>query len=123
MKNTLIKSRGTLRFGNTNVVVDIDDQIVQYYYSLIPKYYYAQRQMYRGHITVIRTGFETWPKSIDYTGRTIFFYYENVVRFTEPYFYLNVYSDDIGNLRRSLGLTYNRWTFTCFHITVGNIKK
>lgn len=118
-----IESSGTLVFRKNSIIVGIDHNIVEYYYNLIPKYYYAQRQMHKGHITVVRTNFESWPSSINWTGRVVSFFYENKINFNGTYFFLDVFSDEIGKIRQSLGLTYNRWIFDRFHITVGNIKE
>ena len=55
-------------------------------------------------------------------GKEILFEYENTVRFDGVYFFLEVQSNDIGRIRESFGLTYYAHIFTCFHISVGNIK-
>jgi hypothetical protein len=123
MGQTLIKSSGELVFRQTSVVVNIDDNIKEYYYSLIPKYYYAQRQMYKAHISVVRGRYQTYPACMRSIGRVVDFEYENVVRFDGTYFFLQVFSDEIGKIRQSFGLTYYPWIFTSFHITVGNIKE
>lgn len=117
-----IKSCGKLIFRRTSIIVEVDDNIREYYYNLIPKYFYPQRQMHKCHITVVRTGYETWPSSINWTGRIVEFEYENKISFDGIYFFLRVLSDDIGKIRQSLGLTFNRWKFDCYHITIGNIK-
>jgi hypothetical protein len=119
-----IRSKGKIRCGNKSVVVDIDDQIREYYYSLIPKYYGAQRQMYAAHITVVRGLYQQYPRCMREVvdGREVSFEYENVVRFDGLYFFLTVYSQDIGKIRQSFGLTFYPHIFTCFHTTVGNIK-
>lgn len=124
METKNITAQGKLRFGNTNVVVDIPKGIVEYYYALIPKAWPKARQMYNGHITVVRTGIETWPKSLTsiFDGREVEFVYEPVVRYSQPYYFLNCYSDDIGRIRQSLGLTYYRGSFDCYHITIANTK-
>lgn len=118
-----ISAVGKLRFGNTNIVVDVDRQIGEYYYSLIPKYYWPQRQMYPSHITVVRSGRDVWPKCMKYlNGQDCEFEYENMIRFDGLYFFLQVQSERLGRIRQSLGLTYYAHIFNCFHITVGNIK-
>lgn len=119
----MIDAVGKLRFGNTNVVVDIDQAVCNYYFALIPKYYCASPQMWRAHITVVRTGIETWPRCMNFLdGSEIAFSYENTVRYVPPYFFIRVYSDQIGRIRQSMGMTFYSRRFDCFHITVANTK-
>lgn len=118
----LIQAQGVLACDDSKVVVLIDEGIAWYYYNLIPKYFCASPQMYDAHITVVRTRKEYRTK-IDVSGRVVRFEYEPTVRYREPYFYVAVYSDEIGRLRQSLGLTYFRTGFNEFHISVGNTKK
>jgi len=106
-------------------VLLIDQQIAEYYFSLIPKYYYAQRQMYDAHITVVRLGVETptnrsvWGR---YEGERIMFEYIPTVESGGAYFFLNAYSERIGDIRVELGLPRCRFG-NHYHITVGNRKK
>lgn len=118
----LIRATGIVECFEDRAVAWIDRGIQLYYFSLIPKYYCASQQAYAAHITIVRTGKEYMPK-IDVSGRVVEFWYENVVRYNEPYFYLEAFSDDIGWLRQSLGQTFYRTGFDRYHITVGNTKK
>jgi hypothetical protein len=125
------ESVGKLEYGpGIRAVVWVDNGIPILYRKLLPKYYYAQPQMYPPHITVVRlnlekvTNLELWEK---YQGEEIPFSYENEIRFDQRYFYLNVQSERIGDIREGLGL--KRFRFgdlgaekQCYHITIANVK-
>ena len=111
------------------LVAYVDKSLVNYYYSLIPKYKYAQRQMYPPHITVVRLGIEVtnkikWAQSqAKYNGATITFTYDGLIHFKSPYYFIKVWSNDIGRIRMELGLPQYRDSFNCYHISIGNIKE
>ena len=126
-------AQGKLRYGNTNVVLDIDQGIVSYYRKLLPKSisHYLQSQMYDAHISVVRKEIvkprmEFWGK---YEGETIDFCYSNEVRNSEVYYWLDVWSLRLEEIREELGLP-NESLFIkpkdgfkkTFHITLGNFK-
>lgn len=127
----LIPATGILQYGpGLRAVVWADQGIADLYRKLIPKYYYAQPQMYPAHITVVRLKLET-AKNMDvwakYDGEEVSFQYDNEVRFDGTYFYLNVQSDRIGDIREELGLPRFRFgdlgsDKKCYHITIGNVK-
>jgi len=120
----MIQSFGVLRYYASWAILLIDQQVAEYYFSLIPKYYYAQRQMYDAHITVVRFGVEVptnmsvWGK---YDGEKIMFEYVPVVESGGVYFFLNAYSERIGDIRVELGLPRYRFS-DHYHITIGNLK-
>jgi hypothetical protein len=137
-KNFLTESRyngeGVLEYGpDIRIVVWIDRNLADYYRSLIPKYKYVQPQKYPPHITVVRTGKEqptnmtVWNK---YQGQSIPFTYDNEVHTDGKYFYLNAWSDRIGEIRQELGLSKFRFSDEGindhrsgnYHITIGNVK-
>ena len=121
------KSSGALRYGpGIRAIVEVDQGIANYYRSLIPKYHYVQPQMYAAHITIVRTGKET-PKNMaswgKYEGEEIPFVYENQIHTDGNYWYLNVQSDRIGDIREELGLPRFRFgDRNYYHITIGNVK-
>lgn len=131
-EGNMYKSAGALQYNDQfRAVVWVDRGIADYYFNLIPKYYYAQRQKYHPHITVVRPKYEVvknkklWNK---YNGEVIEYTYDGMIHFDGTYFYLNVYSDRIGNIREELGLPRFRFNDLgskkrCYHITIGNIKK
>tara|TARA_R110000803_G_scaffold79890_1_gene145609 strand:+ start:479 stop:814 length:336 start_codon:yes stop_codon:yes gene_type:complete len=107
---------------STWCVAYVDPEIGKYYYSLIPKARYAQRQMWPSHVTVVRKDLES-AEALDwnqYDGAIVEVQYENKIRFTNNYYWLDAWSKDIEKIRVSLGLPPYR--FDTYHITVGNTK-
>lgn len=127
----MFNTTGVLQYGpGLRVVIWIDQGIADFYRKLIPKYYYAQPQMYPTHITVVRTKLEN-AKNMDvwgkYEGEIIPFTYYNNIGWDGTYFYLNVQSELIGEIREELGLPRFRFgdlgsDKKCYHITIGNCK-
>ena len=130
----LFKSSGILRYHNEPVlklVLDIDQEISEYYRSLIPKWFEKpSKQMYMAHISVIRNEtpvkMENWGK---YEGKEIEFCYSNVIQFGEVYCWLNCFSTELEKIRLELGLKVDS-PYTkppdglekTFHTTIGNFK-
>lgn len=117
----LYRTKFTIRVYDSYTVAYICQDIVNYYYSLIPKYYYAQRQKYPAHITVVRKGIEL-ANLEKYDGYRGFLEYDPIINHGGAYFWLNSYSTDIGKIRESVGLPQYRGDFTSYHITIGNTK-
>lgn len=127
----MFDTNGTLQYGpGMRAVVWVDQGIADLYRVLIPKYYYAQPQMYSAHITVVRLRLEA-AKNLDvwskYQGEIIPFKYDNEICFDGTYFYLRVQSDRIGDIREELGLPRFRFgdlgaDKQCYHISIGNVK-
>lgn len=127
----VFNSKGILRYGpGIRAIVEVDQGISNFYRKLIPKYNYVQSQMYPAHITVVRTAKEiptnmsVWGK---YEGQEIPFTYDNHVYNDKTYWYLNVQSDRIGDIREELGLPRFRSgelgaDRKSYHITIGNSK-
>ena len=126
------ESKGILRYGHgirISVWLDRNDEIAQYYKSLIPKAKYVKPQMYAPHITVVRSGKENpdmklWRKSKDNNeGELVHFTYNTEIQSDALYYYLNIESDRIGELRREMGLpTYRFDDNKKYHLTIGNVK-
>ena len=115
-----------LKYYKTWIIAWTDPEIGRYYFSWIPKSQYPQQQMRPSHITVVRmapieipTKTDVWGK---YQDRIISFTYDGLIHFQHPYFYLDVWSDDIGKIRKELGLQKFREGYGSYHITIGNIK-
>src|SRR5581483_2920754 len=118
---------GKLQYGpGMRAVVWADQGISDFYRKLIPKYYYAQPQLYPAHITVVRlkleniNNLEVWNK---YNSELVDFDYSNEVNFDGIYFYLNVRSERIGDIREELGLKRFRFSDLganngCYHISI-----
>lgn len=136
------KSSGVLRYsGRNKLIVEVDQQIADYYRCLIPKWIPVQRSRWAAHVTVIRekegletevpTNWDVWGK---YEGQEIDFYYGNEVRYGEIYFWLDILSVEMEKIRDELGIVYlpptpeNKWRIPpkgfkkYFHMTIGNLK-
>jgi hypothetical protein len=112
------------RIGRDHKAYAIVDQgIVDYYFSLIPKYFIAQRQAYRAHITIVRNG-RDFPKNLDfwakYEGEKFQFEYSHEVEYDEKYLWINVKSERISKIRDQLGLFVR--DNDNYHISIGNFK-
>ena len=128
----IYSSTAVVKYENDKVYALVDQQISDYYRSLIPKYIYVQPQRYKAHITIVRSGKERVPNMIfwgKYEGVIINFEYNSEIKSDLRYFWLDVFSNDIGNIREELGLERfrNDLTFggiqrTSYHITIGNKK-
>jgi hypothetical protein len=128
----MFTSTGILRYGDDpcKLVLEIDQQISDYYLRLLPKSISYNRQKYRAHVSVVRkeipVNMEFWRK---YEGEEVEFFYEGIVRFSENYCWLNVFSVRLEEIRLELGLPVDS-PFTlppagfskCYHTTIGNFK-
>jgi hypothetical protein len=131
----LFQSKGILRYSKTEIagyklVVEIDPEISKFYRSLIPKYIKIQPQKYTPHISVVRKTYELdlslWMSR---EGFAVSFFYCNVIRNCERYYWIDVFSIELEEIRKELGLPlHSRFIgppkeyIHCFHITLGNIK-
>ena len=127
----IFSSQGVVQSSKRKCIVMVDQQIANYYYGLIPPYIQKQRQKHPAHITIIREfefnlfkipDSEAEEKGGDIHGLPLFFLYQGLIHFTYPYFYLKCWSWQIGQIRKEFGLKEFREGFSCYHITVGNVK-
>lgn len=116
------------------IYLNVSQSISNYYYNLIPKFKKKSQQRYASHITVVRI-YKEFPKNIhlfdSYKNQSFNFYYSNIIRENENYYWLDVYSKELENLRTVFGLK-NEYYFSdekhslifnkTFHITIGNKK-
>jgi hypothetical protein len=128
----MYRSSGILQYFTDplKLVVQVDPDLGNFYRSLIPKYYGVNRPMYEPHISVIRKvvppNMLVWGK---YQDERVDFDYDTYVFNDELYFWLNVYSPRLEEIRSELGVKpFGDVTLSPdgrhkFHITVGNIKK
>lgn len=131
----LFGSTGCLRYSLTNsggysLKVMVDQQIADYYFSLIPKCIYRNRQMYPAHISTVRNEvppyLNVWGK---HEGKEVEFFYSNEIEHGTVYWWLNVFSKQLEEIRLELGLNvlslYTKppegWNKT-FHLTLANCK-
>ena len=108
-----------------SVFLSIEQDISDYYMSLIPKYIWTQPTKYPAHITIVRGGVEK-PNFLRWgldNGAVYSYTYSPEINKDGKYFYLNAFSLEIGLLRNSLGLEEFRKGFKEYHITIGRIKQ
>lgn len=123
----IYESSGKLSYGpGIRAVIYVDPGIVAYYRSLIPPHFKVNRQRYDGHITVVRTGkelptsMEVWGKHQD---RYVSFRYDSEIKNEGVYWFLDIHSKEIGDIREELGLPRFRFADRpCYHLSLANTK-
>ena len=129
----MFQSTGTLFYESEyRLVVAVDQELVDYYRSTIPRSMPVQKPRWPAHITVVRHEKETpvhtehWGK---YDGQMVLFNYDPFVHINQTYYWLNVWCDRLAQIREELGLPpKSRWTkppsggHQCFHMTIANKK-
>lgn len=131
----MFASSGQLRYvrgpaGGYKLTVEVDQGIVNYYRSMMPKWIDTNSQMYAAHISVVRKEVppltDAWGR---YEGELVEFFYQHTVYRGEVYFWLNVFSTRLEDIRVELGLPIDeRYTppppgfRKTFHVTVANCK-
>lgn len=130
----LHKSKGPLRYSMGNagfkLIVEVDPGIASLCKALLPKSVILNPTRYSPHISVIRKEIpvllEHWGK---YEGQMAEFEYTNFVYSSKIYWWINVFSKQLENIRLELGLPVSS-PYTrppegyekCFHSTIGNTK-
>lgn len=128
-------SAGQLRYSfdeevGYKLIVEVDPELSRYYRSLIPKYHVANKQRYQPHISVVRKEtppvIDAWGK---YEGEDVEFQYDSYIHEGTVYWWLNVFSTRLEDIRIELGLPvsteYTRPPDTfikVFHMTLANKK-
>ena len=131
----LYTSSGYLSYSGINrLVVNIEQDIGHYYRSLIPKWIPTNQPRYPFHITVVREHKEKiepefrqfWGK---YQDEKIDFFYSPTINCDSVYFWLNIYSLRLEEIRRELGMWWvSRIAIPpapfkkTFHVTIANRK-
>lgn len=129
------ESKGVLRYSTSTgyrLAVDVDQQLTNYYRSLIPKWKSVTRPRWPAHITLVRPEkeipihLEHWEK---YADEPIKFLYESHIYEGTMYYWLNIWCKRLEDIRRELGLpVISQYTLPpegfikCFHCTLGNKK-
>lgn len=128
------RSTGPLRYSfdaayGYRLAVDVDPEIHRLARWFVPEHIGLIKPRYDPHITVVRRevppNLERWGRD---EGRIVEFWYETYVRNDEIYWWLRVFSDDLAQVRKELGLVaYGSTTMApdlkrCYHMTVGNVK-
>lgn len=125
----LLTASGVLTYHNqSKVTLEIGYGLSHYYCALIPKYHYVQRSKYASHVSIVRH--ETVKQNYGAgAGRRLTVRYDPDIKTDRDgrYWWLDVWSDDLCDLRVHLGLSPFRMLRNGkmgdrFHITVGNRK-
>lgn len=117
----IYNGKAKVKVYKTYIVAYVDNQLTEYYRSLIPKALYVNGQRYQAHITIIRADVEPVPdKASIYDGKYINYQYDSTIFTCGTYYWLNAHSKDIEDIREDLGLP--RIKYDTFHITIGNCK-
>ena len=120
----MFKVKGKVEFYTSWCIAWVDDEIREYYSSLVPKYFYLQPPAAKAHATIVRKSIEqvqdwsVWNKPYE-----VDIEYDGLIQYDDVYFWLNCWSKDIGDLREKFGLPRFRAGFDRYHITIGNRKK
>ncbi len=129
----MVQGEGILHYSRTpglyRLVVDIDPAIIHYYRSLVPREINLNRQKFPPHVTVVREGSLPSPSAWGaYEGERLVFDYIPTIRVGDVYFWLEVYSIRLGDIRAELGLERIGPNARppddkdCFHTTLGNLR-
>jgi len=128
----MYKSTGKLIYDNDKrrCVMLIDNEIAEYYRTFIPKSQKWMRPRYRPHITIARTGIEKVSNHLwGYgSGMKIQFTYDPYIWIGRKYIFLDAFSTELEDVRAKLGLSRQRMPhpfgmdYSCFHITIANMK-
>lgn len=130
----MFTATGTIQYRKDKtglwVIAGIDQDIADYYLSLIPKYYKVKRTRWFAHATILRPeenapDTSSWGK---YDGDTAQFVYDPCIFQENGYWWFNLWSKKMETIRLEFGLSIeSRITIPpagyskCFHCTVGNI--
>lgn len=124
MTTTMYTATGRISyFDDGTISLLIDQELVDYYRSMIPKYIWTKSTKFPAHVTVVRGPVETWNYSrwgLD-NGAIYTYNYFPQLTLKGKYCFLDVESHEIGLLREALGLSEFRKTFNNYHITIARI--
>lgn len=122
---------GKLHYEETELrlVLQLEQDLSDYYRALIPPYLRVYKQGWPAHITVVRPGFESPPKIRywgNYEGERVEFIYTSYLECGMGYYWFNAWSKRLEAVREELGLV-NMSRFALkpegytktFHCTVG----
>jgi hypothetical protein len=127
----MIKGIGKLVYTEKpyKLIVEVENDLGNYYRSFIPKYFRFQKPMYNTHISVIRSediyNLQYWG---ELNNVEIEFDYDNYIFQNSIYFWLAVECNLLKNIRENLGLpplskiTKSPCGNHDFHITIANSK-
>jgi len=107
--------------------VSVNQQLADYYYSLIPKSLRVVRPRWKAHVTVVRpednpTNLENWGK---HEGEIVPFVYDPTILYEGGFWWFNLWCVTMEDIRKEIGLSIkSRITIPppgyskCFHCTI-----
>lgn len=120
---------GIIKYYNTWVLAWLPNELDKYYRSLLPRAWGVKPPMNKPHVSIVRKFEEPNRKEWGiHDGETITVDVYPGVQTDGLYFWLDCESDEVGYLRRRLGLSTFRNVneeypiYNCYHITIGNTK-
>jgi hypothetical protein len=130
---SFFESKGILHYGKNNIILAVDQELADYYRSLVPPCIDYNLPLYPAHISVVRKEIpphlEAWGR---HEGEEISFWYSNIIHFGQVYFWLIAFCSRLEDIRRELGLPVaSMYTLPpelpegcvrCYHTTLGNFK-
>ena len=115
------------------VILEVCQDLSEYYRTLIPSYYRVVKPRYQAHITVVRPEIDIPPKIRywgDYEGEEIKFIYDPYVLNGNGYYWINGWSKRLETIRDELGLpNVSKYSLRpagfnkTFHITVAKYQE
>ena len=124
----MFQVQGIIQYHNTWVLAWLPDEFDKYYRSLLPKAWYVKPPMNKAHVSIVRV-FEEPDRAAwgEYEGQSIIVDVIPGIQTDGTYYWLDCFSDEIGYVRRTLGLSTFRdddgfVKYDCYHITIGNVK-
>ena len=128
------ESKGKLQYSKDwRLVLKVDQDLADYYRSLIPPWMSSQRPRWPAHITVVRQEKEMpvnkqhWWK---HNNRTVSFIYSPIIHHDSVYYWINVWCKILEEIRIELGMPFHS-PFTLppagfkknSHCTIANTKE
>lgn len=119
---------GIIQYYNSWCLAWLPQGLDKYYRALLPKAWYVHPPMNKPHISIVRK-FET-PDRTNWglcDGKSIIVDVYPGIQTDGLYYWIDCFSDEVGYIRRSLGLSTFRERdgfsdYGCYHITIGNTK-
>ena len=120
---------GIIQYYNNWCLAWLPEELDKYYRALLPKAWGVKPSMNKPHVSIIRK-FEC-PDRTKWglcDGKTIVVNIMPGIETDGTYYWLNCFSDEIGYIRRNLGLSTFRDVnpeyviYSTYHITIGNVK-
>lgn len=106
----MFTASGTIHYDDTDghrVILQVNQDLADYYRTLIPKYERVFKPRWLAHITVVRPEIDIPPKISywgDYEGEPVEFLYDPYPLNGNGYFWLNAWSKRLEVIRSELGL-------------------